>query len=267
MLAGILDLLYPPRCLVCRTAGEVPLCTRCRLGFVPVLPPFCPRCACPLGAPEAAGLCRACTARRPPFAAARALALFEGPVRTAVHRLKFEGRRELGPILGRMLAAFAGEEPALEGVELVVPVPLHAARERERGFNPALLLAEPVAEALSLPFLPAGLERPVPTSPQSALGLRQRWANVAGAFSVPPGGAGMVSGRAVLLVDDVMTSGATAAECARALRRAGAARVAVATLARAIPPAARPPGAGEDATRPGAAEGGGRPAAVRAAPP
>ncbi|MDQ7850749.1 MAG: phosphoribosyltransferase family protein [Armatimonadota bacterium] len=224
-------------------------------------------------------------------------------MRTAVHRLKYQGRRELGPVLGRMLAAFVREAPALGEADLVVPVPLHASRERERGFNPALLLAAAVAEALDLPLLPSGLERTVPTAPQSALGLRQRWANVAGAFSVPATGAGMVRGRAVLLVDDVMTSGATAAECAAALRRAGAGRVAVVTLARATPPEARPrveedrPEAGESRPQsagsrtaaaaegaaqgqppegqrllrgtmaPGAAGGGGRPGAVRAGRP
>lgn len=295
-------MLYPPRCVVCRTVGEGPLCARCRAGFAPVPVPFCCRCACPLGGSEAS-LCRTCTDRTPPFAAARALAVFEGSVRTAVHRLKYQGRRELGPVLGRMLAAFVREAPALGEADLVVPVPLHASRERERGFNPALLLAAAVAEALDLPLLPSGLERTVPTAPQSALGLRQRWANVAGAFSVPATGAGMVRGRAVLLVDDVMTSGATAAECAAALRRAGAGRVAVVTLARATPPEARPrveedrPEAGESRPQsagsrtaaaaegaaqgqppegqrllrgtmaPGAAGGGGRPGAVRAGRP
>jgi len=73
VLAGLLDLLYPPRCLVCRSVGEMPLCGRCRLGFAPVPAPFCLRCACPLAAPGAAGLCRACRDRAPPFAAARAL--------------------------------------------------------------------------------------------------------------------------------------------------------------------------------------------------
>lgn len=184
-----------------------------------------------------------------------------------MHRLKFEGQRDLGPALGRMLAAFVRVAPALGGADLVVPVPLHAARQRERGFNPALLLAAPVAESLALPLLPTGLERTVPTAPQSALGVRQRWANVAGAFTVPAQDAGRLRGKSVLLVDDVMTSGATAAECARTLRRAGAGRVAVATLARATPPEARPPGAAEDAMRSGAAGGGGRQGAVREARP
>ncbi len=174
-----------------------------------------------------------------PFAAARALALFEGTMRTAIHRLKFEGRRELAPILGHHLASFVRGCDVLGCADVVIPVPLHAARQQERGYNHALLLAERVAGELGATLLADGLRREVATAPQSELRRGQRWANVKGAFSIPPESVGEVRGRDILLVDDVMTSGATAAECARTLLGAGAASVYVATLARAMPPSGR----------------------------
>jgi len=239
VLAGLLDLLYPPRCLVCRGPGGESLCVSCRLNFTPVPPPFCLRCACPLPTIGVSSTCRPCRSGEMPFAAARALALFEGKMRTAIHRLKFEGRRDLGPVLGEMLAAFVRRSGALGCADVVVPVPLHAARRQERGYNPALLLAEPVARDLGAGLLADGLTRVAATGPQSELRREQRWANVAAAFAVPRKSVGQLQGRAVLLVDDVMTSGATAAECARTLLCAGVASVHVATLARAMPPPGR----------------------------
>ena len=169
-----------------------------------------------------------------PFAVARAPALYAGSLRTALHRLKFDGRRALGPPLGEFLADFVRTTAALGRPEIVVPVPLHPSRERGRGFNHAALLAAPVAEALGVPLDAALLERVIDTAPQQTLTEPQRWGNVRGAFRIRVSATGVVRGRVVLLVDDVMTSGATSAECARTLLAAGATEVRVATVARAV---------------------------------
>lgn len=159
------------------------------------------------------------------------MALFEGQLRTAIHRLKFEGRRELGPVLGGLLAGFVRGAPALAAADLLIPVPMHRIRLSERGYNHAALLAQPVAEALRAPFTEGALMRVTATAPQSGLRRDERHANVCGAFGLPPAGADIVRGRSILLIDDVLTSGATVAECARVLLASGAAAVRVATLA------------------------------------
>ena len=233
MLTALLDLLYPQRCRVCRTRGTPVLCELCRSDFAAVSPPFCPRCGCPRTG--TADRCAPCRSGDVPFAVARSMALYEGRLRAAIHRLKFDGRGELGPILGDLLAAFVRQNADLKAPDLVVPVPLHPSREAERGYNHAALLALPVASALGVPLVPRALLRVALTAPQSELRRAARRRNVQGAFRVGRAVA-EIRRKAVLLVDDVMTSGATAAECARTLLEAGADAVAVATLARAVPP-------------------------------
>lgn len=178
-------------------------------------------------------MCGRCRSEAVPFAAARAMALFEGRLRSAIHRLKFEGRMELGPILGDLLAGFVCGVPALADPDIVVPVPMHRIRLSERGYNHATLLAQPVAEALRAPFTEGVLMRVTATAPQTGLRRDERHANVRGAFGLLSAGADIVRGRSILLIDDVLTSGATVAECARVLLASGAAVVRVATLAMA----------------------------------
>jgi len=165
---------------------------------------------------------------------ARSAALYRGRLRAAIHRFKFEGRQELGPVLGALLAEFVLTTPSLTSAEVVLPVPLHSSRLRQRGFNHATLLAEKVAEALRRPMVDGALVRIAPTLPQASLGRMERFANVRGAFSVDPHRGPLLRSCALLLVDDVLTSGATAAGCAQVLLSAGAAEVRVATLARAL---------------------------------
>jgi ComF family protein len=164
------------------------------------------------------------------FAYARAAARYGDHARDALHAFKFGGRRALAAPLGDLLAEIGASLP-LESVDVVVPVPLHPRRERERGFNQSWLLARRVATAWRLTARRDVLTRRVATAPQTALGAEARRFNVGGAFRVrrPE----LVAGRHVLLVDDIMTTGATAGACARALREAGAATVGVVTVARA----------------------------------
>ena len=175
---------------------------------------------------DGAHCCGACVAVPPAFDWARAAGVYAGPLRDAVQRFKF-GRR---PALARPLAALVLEQCAAavaDGVVLV-PVPLARERERERGFNQAALLAERMATGLRAPLRTRWLARTRATAPQTALSATERRVNVRGAFVASTSAAGID----VVLVDDVLTTGATAAECARALRAAGARSVGVLTVAR-----------------------------------
>jgi ComF family protein len=210
------------------------ICAACRREVVTPKPPLCRRCGIPLGSPDALSVCRRCRVEPPPYAVARSAALYRGRLRGAIHRFKFEARQEIGPILGQLLADFVRATPPLTAAEIILPVPLHARRLRERGFNQASLLAGKVAEALRLPMVEGALQRTAPTLPQASLGRAERYTNVRGAFSLDPRRGPLLRSCSVLLVDDVMTSGATATSCAQALLAGGAAEVRVATLARAI---------------------------------
>jgi ComF family protein len=156
-------------------------------------------------------------------------AAFTGPVRAALHALKYDGERRLAEVLGEVMAR--RWERAGRGAHLLVPVPVHRDRLRERGYDQAVLLAEAVGRRLRLPVVHA-VERSSATAAQHALGRRDRERNVGGAFVGSVRHDGLVRGRWVLLIDDVMTTGATLAGCAAALHAAGAAGVSALTVAR-----------------------------------
>ena len=217
------DLLFPPRCVHCGGAGEL-FCAECVANSVRLAGPACSMCAAPL---PSGNRCARC-AERPP-ALSRTIAVFQmdGPVRTAIHRLKYDDIRAVAPVLGAVMAA----HPALEHVraDAVVPVPLHRRRLRARGYNHAQLLAKPVAARLGLEPDTRTLRRVVSSPPQvEARGEAERRQRVAGAFEAGDG----VRGKRALLVDDVYTTGATLNACAGALKRSGAAWVGALVLAR-----------------------------------
>jgi ComF family protein len=174
--------------------------------------------------------CPACRARPPAFSRARALLLYRGPAAEALKSFKYRRRLAAGHSLARLAAA--STPPAwLAGADLLAPVPLHPWRLVKRGFNQALALFAPLAKARGLELAPGLLRRRRHTRPQVGLSPQARRDNVAGAFGLGRGGE--VGGRVVVLVDDVLTTGATAGECARVLAAAGAAEVRVLTLVRA----------------------------------
>ena len=248
-----LDLVFPALCPVCQTllgAGRRdPLCGTCWSAITRLGDPWCPVCGaaspttrgverCESGewvtqpaawVASAVSPCAACTATPPHYDYARSAAVYEGQLREALHALKFSGRRALAGPLGE-LAVEQCLASLPDGIEALVPVPLARERERERGFNQAALLARRIGRRLEVPTRPRWLARIRPTRPQSDLSAVERRANVRGAFRASP----RVAGRHVLVVDDILTTGATLDACARALRDAGVLRVGVLTVARVV---------------------------------
>ncbi len=243
---ALLDLLFPPFCPICRDrlgdGRRDPLCGRCWQALERIAPPWCRICGIPVGAflgvstpiaPGARGrICGECRTERPAFSYARAATRYGEVVREALHAFKFGGRRALAAPLGDLVAGLAEADLPSGIPDLLVPVPLHGRRERERGFNQALLLARRIGRAWARPVRGDVLTRSMATAPQTELSAEARLVNVRGAFSLrrPE----LVAGRHVTIVDDVLTTGATAAECARCLREGGAATVGVLTVARVI---------------------------------
>ncbi|MBI4577173.1 MAG: ComF family protein [Planctomycetes bacterium] len=234
LLDGLRDVLWPLRCLACglEVEVEVPwegLCADCARDVVQVAPgSACPRCALPSPGGAPCGPCR--LGRDPPFERAMAATIYMGTVARLVRRGKF-GR---DPLAFRPLAAMLveGVERQTRGMEadLVVPVPLSARRRRWRGFDQAEVLGRALARHRGLPLGVRVLVRRRDTPPQASLGARERLRNLRACFRVVR--PDRVKGSRVLLVDDVLTTGATASACARALRTAGARGVEVAVVAR-----------------------------------
>ena len=232
--AVALDTLYPPICLACRaaTAAHGALCPRCWSAMRFIERPFCERLGTPFEQDLGEGLISPQAMADPPvFARARAVARFEdGPARTLVHRLKYSDRSELARPIARWMAR-AGAD-ILADADLVAPVPLHPLRLWRRRFNQAAMLAREVARDAGRPCDLGALLRVKATRSQVGLSRAQRAENMQGAFRVAE--RAQVRGRNVVLIDDVLTSGATVNAAARALLRAGAGRVDVLVFARVV---------------------------------
>jgi ComF family protein len=241
-----LDLLYPPRCAACdlRLSDEDAIfCELCARLIEPIIS-ACPRCALPWPQPlERPPPCINCLVRPPRVEAAFAPYEFGGAIADAVRRLKWGSLPEVARPLGRLLAdGLARAGPSFSDVDVVVPVPLHPKRLRSREFNQATLLAQVMAATLAarerspwpLRVDPLALVRLRDTPPQTQLSRKQRRQNVLDAFAVPQWARDRVREKRVLLVDDVLTTGATADACAAALYKAGAKAVLVLTLGRAM---------------------------------
>lgn len=236
LFALLLHAIFPARCPGCEGLhASVPssprLCRSCLDACRPPVPPLCQRCGDTVAAATSRGdLCVACRREPPAFVTARAAALYEPddpppPLVAAIHALKYRGQRGVAPAL----AALMVERLALPRPCVVVPVPLHPARLRHRGYNQAALIARHLARSLAQPLALRVLARRA-AAPQTGLGRAARRRNLVGAFAVRE--PRRLGGGRVLLVDDVITTGATADGCAQALLDAGAARVDVVAAGR-----------------------------------
>lgn len=231
--AGV-DLVLPHRCVLCGTilGPERGLCGACWAELRFVTPPWCSVCGRPYDEDDA-GLdpCAVCRADRPVLRRTRAALAYDDRSRRLVIAFKHYGRLSLRPLFALWLALPAGE--LLAEVDLIAPVPLHRRRLMQRGFNQAALLAESLATVDGPAYVPDLLERRRPTASQQGLGARARRGNVtAAAFRVHPRRRASLPGARVLLVDDVLTTGATLEACARTLLAAGCASVDGLSLAR-----------------------------------
>lgn len=236
ILRPLLDLLLPPLCPSCRAMVAEPgsLCPDCWKGMDFLARPFCQRCGLPFSFDAGDGealVCAACLDDPPPWREARSVLRYNDASKGLILAFKHADRTDLAPALARWMSR-AGAE-LMERSDLIVPVPLHWLRLFQRRFNQSALLAQALGKIARKPVAPDLLARTRRTASQGHLKRSERFGNVKGAFAVRKGQLSAIQGKTVLLIDDVLTSGATAKECAKTLLKAGAKEVDMLTVARA----------------------------------
>jgi competence protein ComFC len=236
---ALVSVLFPADCRICggflTRASRIPICGECLESFESVAHRKCEICGQPLPALDGSETenlcCPACQQETYAFDRARSYGVYQGGLVRAILMLKFEEIQPLGDwFAGRLAELARGEGPAM-GADVVVPVPLHRDRQKERGYNQTVAISRPLAKLLGLPHKAVLLVRTRPRPDKQVLSLEERWASVRGAFATRPGS--QVDKLRVLLVDDVLTTGATLDACSRALLDAGAKSVVALTVARA----------------------------------
>lgn len=210
---------------------EGAICFNCRKLLFPIHPPLCPHCGRPFAAGDSHP-CSRCMERMPNYDFARAGGLYRNAMITAIHSLKYRERIHLAKDLAGWTLQQCEDYWFLPKADMLIPVPLHPRRLKERGFNQSLLIGRVLSEKLSIPCNPFILIRAIDTPPQVGLSEEKRRMNVRGAFEISRKKESLVAGKTLLLVDDVMTTGATVEECARTLKNSGAEKVYVLTIAR-----------------------------------
>jgi ComF family protein len=235
-----LDLIFPPLCIACRAPVAEPgaLCATCWQTIQFLDGPMCARCGLPFELdPGGDTLCGACQAHPPAYDQARAVMRYDEHSRGPILALKHGDRLDLTPGFTRWLDR--GGRILLDQADIIVPVPLHRVRLWTRRYNQSAELARALGRLSGTPVGVSALTRSRPTPSQGAMrSAKARRRNMLGAFKVPPGHKSAIAGRNILLIDDVLTTGATVDACARALKRAGAGKVFVLALARVVRPLA-----------------------------
>jgi ComF family protein len=236
MVFGLADILFPPRCIICggspEERGKTPFCSECLTKVPFIRPPLCTCCGLQFtGAGSVNHLCVDCISKKPFFSTARALGIYDTILLDTIHLFKYSGRILIGELIGTVMAEHRYDSLSIPEFSLIIPVPLHPKKLKERGFNQSLILGRQIAKKFSIPLDFGVLKRRIDTKPQVNLGKSERIKNVKGAFMVKE--KERIEGEKVLLVDDVYTTGSTVNECARVLKEAKASDVAVLTLARA----------------------------------
>lgn len=220
-----LDLLFPPQCGGCGKVGSR-WCDGCRRRVKVLNGIVCDVCGLPQ---NKSGICSACLAERPHFRSLRAWAVFEDPVQNVLHKLKYRRDLSLGDTLAAEMMPFVRQLGWK--IDMVVPIPLGERRKKERGYNQVAMIARPLSLALGYEYAPGALMRQKETRSQVGLSKQERRENVRDAFHAASG----VTGRSVLIMDDVSTTGSTLSSGAEALYRSGAKDVYALTVARALP--------------------------------
>lgn len=225
MLSSFLDFIFPQRCVFCDAICREPICPACRETVSFISPPFCTICGVPFKS-EAINshACGDCMREKRYFSWARGVLVYNDASAKAIQRFKYKRDTTYSRALGSIISGCSG----VEGFDVVMPVPLHIKRLRERGFNQSLLLAKEVGKRHRIMVDPFALKRIRWTVPQVNLSGKERELNVKGAFEVQKD----VKGKRILLVDDVYTTGATVRECSKVLKKNGAKDVCILTLAR-----------------------------------
>ena len=230
-----LDLALPPRCIACgeRIDAAGLTCAKCWSSLTFIAPPFCECCGAPFDVTiEGQHRCASCHAAPPPYDRARSALIYDDGSRGLILGFKHSDRLHSAPAFGAWIARTGAE--LLEDADLIAPVPLHRWRLLKRRYNQAALIAAYAGKRAGVMHLPDLLERHRATPTQGGLSASGRTRNVAGAFRLNPRFADRVKGSRIVLVDDVLTTGATVGACAKVLKRGGAARVDVLTLARVV---------------------------------
>ncbi len=237
-IESLFQWFLPSQCYCCDTLldeGQKGLCPSCLSTLRWIAPPFCRCCGVPFLSRQGENhLCGACMTRKRYFTIARAVGYYEGSLREAIHRWKYEEKIYLTSFFGEQLEKVFRQYWSPQSIDLVIPVPLHSQRLKERGFNQSLLLVREFCRRTHLPYLKRGLQKRRPTIPQVLLNGEERERGVIGSFHIPK--LEKIEGKVILLIDDVYTTGATVNECSKVLRKAGAKQVDVLTLAHATIP-------------------------------
>src|SRR3954452_10762738 len=229
-----LDTALPRLCPACRDlVTDQGVCPTCWSKLAFIAAPYCPRLGIPFAYDPGPGILSMQAIADPPaYHRARAAVRYDDVARKLVHAFKYGARLDLAPLLGRWMAR-AGRD-LFEGADALVPVPLHWSRLWARRFNQSAALAEAISRESGIAVAHAPLRRVKPTAQQGGLSRTERASNVQGAFRVAPSDKSHIAGRRLIIIDDVLTSGATSDACARALLRAGAAQVDVLVFARVV---------------------------------
>jgi len=236
LIERCLQFLLPSQCHCCERfleEGQKGICPDCLSKIRWIEPPLCTLCGVPFLSREIENHpCGACLTRGKYFTMARAVGYYEGPLREAIHRWKYEEKSYLTLFFGEKLAEGFCRYWDPQSFDLIIPIPLHSKRLRERGFNQALLLVKELSQRTRIPYSKGLLRKRKPTTPQVNLNGGEREKGVRGSFHIQRDEE--IEGKSILLVDDVYTTGATVNECSKVLLKAGAERVDVLTLAHAI---------------------------------
>jgi ComF family protein len=227
---GFIDLVFPRNCALCRsyapTTDKDPLCPACQAKIPYNHPPFCVRCSRHLKNFSKEGLCPDCQKRMPDFDLAWGFTLYDPPLPELIQDFKFRNKTALRKTFDTISRTFLSRyRLRLKGYDGLIPMPLTSVRLRERGYNQALLLAESLSQVTGIPCVTDILSRARHTPQQSTLGEKERWTNIKGAFRI--NSRSSIKDKKYIVVDDLLTTGATASEAAKTLKKAGAARVGV----------------------------------------